>query len=123
MSSLQALRNAHTLTRLVLVWLALFVGAAVATPLLKSPSVEMVCSGAGGTKMVQTDAADTSRLWDYASLDCPACLPLIAPPVAIAAAGLFSADLLHCLWPVSSAPLSSRQGQPWQARAPPVSFA
>lgn len=123
MSSLQALRNAHALTRLVLVWLALFVGAAVATPLFKTPSVEMVCSGAGGTKMVQTDAADTSRLGGGASLDCPACLPWIAPPAAIPAEGWLSSGLSHVLLPLPSAPLSSRPGQSWQARAPPASFA
>ena len=72
MSCLQVLRNAHVLTRLVLVWLALFIGAAVATPWLKSPSVEMVCSGMGGTKMVQTDAGDAPSLLGDASLDCPA---------------------------------------------------
>lgn len=123
MSCLQVLRNAHVLTRLVLVWLALFIGAAVATPWLKSPSVEMVCSGMGGTKMVQTDAGDAPSLLGDASLDCPACLPLIAPPVAILATDLSRGALSQVLLPQSAARLSSLPGQPWQARAPPVFLA
>ena len=123
MFSLQTLRNAHLITRLVLVWLALFIGAALATPLLKSQSVEMVCSGMGGTKMVQTDADEAARLLGFASLDCPACLPLIAPPVANLAADLSSGRLSHVFLPLSTARLVSLLGQPWQARAPPVSLA
>ena len=123
MSCLQALRNAHVLTRLVLVWLALFIGAAVATPWLKSPSVEMVCSGMGGTKMVQTDAGDAPSLLGDARLDCPACLPLIAPPVAILAADLSPVALSQVLLLQSAARLVSLPGQPWQARAPPVFLA
>jgi hypothetical protein len=48
MFSLQTLRNAHLLTRLVLVWFALFVGAAVASPLVKPEAVHLVCSAIGG---------------------------------------------------------------------------
>ena len=117
------LRNAHALTRLVLVWLALFIGAAVATPLLKSPSIEVVCSGMGGTKMVQTDVDGTSSLLGFASLDCPACLRLIATPAAILAADFPPAGLSHVRPALSCALLSSLLGQPWQARAPPVPFA
>jgi hypothetical protein len=90
MFSLQSLRNAHRLTRFVLVWFALFVGAAVASPL------------------------------EHTALDCPACLPLIAPPVADMLAPLPSGNLSHVLQPLPAARLAGFLGQPWQARAPPI---
>lgn len=123
MNPLQTLRNAHCLTRLVLVWLALFIGAAVASPLVKPQSVEMVCSGMGGMKMVQVDLDGTDDATSLGLLDCPACLPLVAPPVAAAPVALPPGGLSHVLLPQPSARLASLLGQPWQARAPPVSFA
>jgi hypothetical protein len=125
MSILQPLRNAHLLTRLVLVWFALFIGVALASPWLKSPSVEMVCSGVGGMKMVQIDGVGANEVAPplQAHLDCPDCLPLMAPPAAISPVAFPPGGLAHVLLPLPSAQLASLLGQPWQARAPPVSFA
>jgi len=100
MFSLQSLRNAHRLTRFVLVWFALFVGAAVASPLVKPEAVQLVCA-----------------------LDCPACLPLIAPPAADVLAQLPTGHLSHVLQALPAARLASLLDQPWQARAPPIFFA
>jgi hypothetical protein len=126
MFSLQSLRNAHHLTRFVLVWFALFVGVAVASPLVKPEAVHLVCSAIGGVKLVQADAAG-SELLDgvvfHTALDCPACLPLIAPPVADLLAPLPTGSLSHVLQPLPAARLASLLGQPWQARAPPIFFA
>jgi len=125
MFSLQTLRNAHHLTRLVLVWFALFVGAAVASPLVKPEAVHLVCSAIGGVKLVQADAAgaDVDGVVSHTALDCPACLPLIAPPVADLLAPLPTGSLSHVLQPLPAARLASLLGQPWQARAPPIFFA
>jgi hypothetical protein len=125
MFSLQSLRNAHRLTRFVLVWFALFVGAAVASPLVKPEAVHLVCSAIGGVKLVQVDAAgaDVDSAVEHTALDCPACLPLIAPPVADMLAPLPSGNLSHVLQPLPAARLAGLLGQPWQARAPPVFFA
>jgi hypothetical protein len=125
MFSLQSLRNAHRLTRLVLVWFALFVGAAVASPLVKPEAVQLVCSAMGGVKLVQLDAAgaDVDVAVAQTALDCPACLPLIAPPVADKLASLPTGNLSHVLQPLPAARLASLLGQPWQARAPPIFFA
>ena len=52
MTFLQSLRNAHRLTRFMLVWFALFIGVAVASPLVKPApeSYEILASGvADGT--------------------------------------------------------------------------
>ncbi len=126
MFNLQSLRNAHRLTRFVLVWFALFVGAAVASPLIKPEAVQLVCSAVGGVKLVQVDAAGVDvdgAVAAHSALDCPACLPLIAPPVADRLAPLPTGCLSHVLQPLPAARLASLLGQPWQARAPPISFA
>ena len=125
MFSLQSLRNAHRLTRFVLVWFALFVGAAVASPLIKPEAVHLVCSAIGGVKLVQVDAAgaNVDAAVAHTALDCPACLPLIAPPAADVWASLPTGHLSHVLQPLPAARLASVLGQPWQARAPPFFFA
>ena len=125
MFCLQSLRNAHRLTRFVLVWFALFVGAAVASPLVKPEAVQLVCSAIGGVKLVPVDAAgaDVDGTVAHTALDCPACLPLIAPPAADVLAKLPTGDLPHALRALPAARLASLLGQPWQARAPPIFFA
>ncbi len=125
MTFLQSLRNAHRLTRFVLVWFALFVGVAVASPLVKPEAVHLVCSAMGGVKLVQADAAgaEVDGVVAHTALDCPACLPLIAPPVADLLAPLPTGNLSHVLQPLPAARLASLLGQHWQARAPPIFFA
>jgi hypothetical protein len=122
MFSLQSLRNAHRLTRFVLVWFALFVGVAVASPLVKPEAVQLVCTAIGGVKLVQVDVAgsDVGAAAAHTALDCPACLPLIAPPAADLLSPLPACNLSHVLQPLPAARLASLLGQPWQARAPPV---
>lgn len=119
MSFLQSLRNAHRLTRFVLVWFALFLGVAVASPLIHPESLQLVCTSAGNVKLVVaatdgSDGADTSQ-----NLDCPLCLPMAAPPVASTHTAAHT-GLSFALTPLEQARLASRIGLPWQARAPPA---
>lgn len=116
---LQSLRNAHFLTRLVLVWFALFIGVAVASPLVKPEATQLVCTAMGGMKLIQVDADSAGGSSAHASLECPACLALTAPPVAAVAAISPAGRLSHVLLPHPAARLASLLGQPWQARAPP----
>ena len=79
MFSLQSLRNAHRLTRLVLVWFALSLGVAVASPILNPQASELICSGAGVMKLiVMTD--DGANEVSGSMLDCPLCATGGAPP-------------------------------------------
>ena len=57
---------------------------AVASPLVNPEAVHLVCSAIDGVKLVQVDAAgvDVDSTVGHTALDCPPCLPLIAPPVA-----------------------------------------
>ena len=76
---MQTLRRAHFLARLVLVWFALSLGVAAASPLVQPRVMELVCSSAGIVKiLVQTD--DGMQEVSNHTLDCPLCLAAGAPP-------------------------------------------
>ena len=118
MFSLQALRNAPHLTRLVLVWFVLFVGVAVASPLVNPEGVQLVCTTAGSVKLLQLDADGEEAQGSHHGLHCPLCLPVAAPPVVSVSAPVH-VGLSHALRPLEQARLASLIGLPWQARAPP----
>ena len=78
---MQRLRNASTLVRLVLAWFALSIGVAVAAPVVQPRALELLCTGAGITKlMVQGDDGQAAPVGH--TLDCPLCAALSAPPPA-----------------------------------------
>ena len=118
MFTLQSLRNAHRLTLLVLVWFVLFVGVAVASPLVNPEGVQLVCTTAGSVKLVQLDADGEEAQSSHHGLHCPLCLPVAAPPVVSFSVPVH-AGLSHALLPSEQARLASLIGLPWQARAPP----
>ena len=76
-SRMQTLRNARLLGRLVILWLVLSLGVAVASPLLKPVSMDVVCSASGVAIVFHDDALRSSN---PSGLHCPLCLPLSAPP-------------------------------------------
>jgi len=118
MTTLQTLRNARWITRFVLVWFALFLGAAVASPLVKSDSTQMVCSTMG-MKLVNLDADEGTGAMPEQSMACPLCMPTAAPaPEALPTP--HPSGLGHALHPLESARLASLIGPPWQARGPPA---
>lgn len=117
MSCLQTLRNARWLTRLVLVWFALFIGAAVASPMVNPVSGQMVCTAMGGMKMVM-DGEDGNTAKPSASMDCPLCMPTAAPTPTVLSAP-HPSGLAYALRPLESARLASLITPPWQARGPP----
>ena len=71
---MQTLRNARFLTRLVLVWFALFLGAAIASPIVKPQPLQWVCGGAGALKVVAGGDDDGTATAGH-TLDCPLCAP------------------------------------------------
>ena len=118
MSALQTLRNAHHLTRLVLVWFALFIGVAVASPLVHAEGVQLVCTSAGTVKLVQLDADGEDAQSQHKGLHCPLCLPSAAP-AQVSVQAPVHVGLSYALMPLEQARLASLIGLPWQARAPP----
>jgi len=118
MLSLQSLRNAHLLTRLVLVWFALFIGVAVASPWVKPQSSQMVCSAMGGVKMVLDDASSTPVASD--GMECPLCAPIVPPASPVALSLEVASELAHALRPTSSAHIAWLTGSPLPPRGPPA---
>ena len=118
MSSLQTLRNAHLLARLVLVWFALFIGVAVASPLIKPQSSQMVCSSMGGIKLVLDDAADTPIA--SGGMECPLCAQTVPPASPVALSLAVASGLAHALRPIPSAHIAWLSGSPLPPRGPPA---
>ncbi len=118
MSCLQTLRNARWLTRLVLVWFALFIGAAVASPMVNPVSGQMVCTAMGGMKMVM-DGEDGNTAKPSASMDCPLCAPMATPPSPQARAVESPSVLAHVLQTLPAAHIAGLTGAPLPPRGPP----
>lgn len=115
---MQMLRRAPWITRLVLAWFALFVGGAVASPLVRSEGLQMVCSGMGGMQLVSLDAGDDVLSTVPQATDCPLCMPAAAPSPAQGKPP-HPGGLAYALHPLASSRLPSLIGLPWQARGPP----
>jgi hypothetical protein len=119
MTFLQSLRNAHRFTRFMLVWFALFIGVAVASPLVKPQAAQMVCSAMGGMKMVVLgDLGDIDRSSD--GMDCPLCTQVSAPPTPVFTGFAPPSALAHALRPIAQAHIAWLSGSPFPPRGPPV---
>ena len=117
--AMQSLRNAHLLTRLVLVWFALFIGASVASPLVKPQETQMVCSAMGGMKMVMGDDAGDSQT-SSGGMDCPLCAHVSAPPPAVVMCFEPVNTLAHALRPIPAAHIAWSTRAPLPPRGPPA---
>jgi hypothetical protein len=78
---MQRLRNARLLARQVLVWFALAVGVAIASPLIQPQSSTLVCSAGGALKFLPVGEDAGAVPAGAGLLDCPLCLQMAAPPV------------------------------------------
>lgn len=117
---MHALRTSSTLARLVLAWLMLTLGVAMAAPLVQPQAMEIVCSTGAGAKVVFVASDDEAPLVAPATLECLLCLGASAPPVAIALPGL-------CPVPKAGPPavrpavrIVATHGAPLPARGPPT---
>jgi hypothetical protein len=115
---MQALRNASFLARLVLAWFALFIGVAVASPMVNPVSVDLVCTASGGAKlMIKGDAGDKAA---GHSLDCPLCVSGGAPPPIESIAAVYEPALAHVLQSIPAARIAALMAAPLPARGPPA---
>lgn len=118
MQILQFMRQAHLLARFVLVWFALSIGVAIASPIVKPQAMELICSGSGAMKLlVKTD--DGAQAQSGHTLDCPLCATLSAPPPVVRVSVAPSQPLAHALQPVAAAHIAGRTAAPLPARGPP----
>lgn len=122
---MQSLRNAHFLARLVLAWFVCAIGVAVASPLVRPQSIELICATGGANKLIvkSTSGAEPSKSGEVRghTLDCPLCAAAwVAPPVAVLTPPLAPSSLSHALQPVESARSAGRVAAPLPPRGPPV---
>jgi hypothetical protein len=116
---MQSLRRAHLLARFVLVWFALSIGVAIASPVIKPQAMELICSGTGVMKLlVQTDDG-VKEVSTHSSLDCPLCAGFGAPPLAQTVLAPSQKSLGHVLQPVPAAHIAWLTAAPLPARGPP----
>lgn len=78
MSAMEAIRAHRLLARIVLAWFVLFVGASVASPIIKPSSAQFICSASGAMKIVSADSGDGDGEAPsaVATMDCPLCIPV-----------------------------------------------
>ncbi len=69
------------LARWVLLWFALSLGAAIASPMVSPKTVELICSSAGAMKLI-VKSDDGSISQGSHTLDCALCVGTAAPPPA-----------------------------------------
>jgi hypothetical protein len=114
---MQVMRNAIQLTRLVLVWFALSLGVAIASPVVNPHSMDLVCTSSGSMKLVvqgDDDVAASSH-----TLDCPLCASISAPPPAINTSLTQPSPLAHVLQPIAAAHIAALTAPPLPSRGPP----
>ena len=107
------------IARLVLVWFALFIGVAIASPILNPTETQMVCSSAGGMKMVPSgEEGAEAKL--TANMDCPLCAPVVVPLQSGSTTFDHASPLAHSLHPVAAAIIAAHTAPPLPSRGPPV---
>ena len=113
------LRQAKTLARFVLVWFALSVGVAMASPLVAPKSMELVCTTGGTMKLVSTGDSDKSESTDH-TMDCAHCMAVGIPPAPISSQFIKPSSLAHALHPIAAAHIAAVTAPPLPSRGPPA---
>lgn len=116
---MQSLRNIKFIARFVLVWFALSIGVAMASPIVKPQAMELICSSAGAMKLlIQTD--DGAKEVSSHTLDCPLCASNNAPPPSVAHLTAEPAQpLAYAMQSIPAAYITSLTAAPPPARGPP----
>lgn len=124
-----SIRPRQLFARSMLAWFVLFVGASVASPLIHPVDWQEVCTSAGARRLVvggnSADGSDGSDgLWSALAhtLDCPACLPGLAP--APGRLALVAPTWTAALAPDAgggAGPVARATSAPLPARGPPGS--
>lgn len=116
---MQFLRNAKTLARLVLLFFALAMGAAVASPLMKTSAMELVCDGSGTMKLVAGSHGEAPATGAHL-LDCPLCIGAVAPPALDRPVAQLHPAPARQLSPLPSTPIAAKAAAALPARGPPA---
>ena len=122
---MQTLRNAHLIARFVLVWFALSIGVAIASPIVKPQGMEVICTGTAGVMKLMLKTDDGSdRDAAHNTLDCPLCGLLgAAPPPIVSPVKLAPTQALaHATQSIPAARIAALTAAPLPARGPPTAF-
>ncbi|WP_310625140.1 DUF2946 family protein [Limnohabitans sp.] len=115
---MQQFRNALHITRLVLVWFALSVGVAIASPVLNP--MDVVCTGTGMIKLVVH--GDDGSAAPAKTMDCPLCVANTAPPPEVNTMLAQPSPLAHAVQPIAAAHIAAVTAPPLPSRGPPALF-
>ena len=111
-------RPGASLIRWVLLWFALSLGAAIASPVVHPQAMELVCSATGSVKaVVHTD--DGAQELGAGHMDCPLCVLAGAPPATPTVRLPTPLPLAHAVQPIPSARIAAATAAPMPARGPP----
>ncbi|WP_370678626.1 DUF2946 domain-containing protein [Comamonas sp. GB3 AK4-5] len=117
---MHALRNAHHLARWVMLWFALTLGVAIASPWVSPRTMELVCTTGGVMKMVVLSDQGEAVTSLHSSLDCPLCLGLALPPASHWSTAPQPVPLGPTLQPIVARYLPAATGGPLPPRGPPA---
>ncbi|MCW8174908.1 DUF2946 domain-containing protein [Verminephrobacter aporrectodeae subsp. tuberculatae] len=120
MSPMQTIRHARWLARLVLAWFVLSIGVAVASPLVKPRSMELICSGSGAITLLTQTADGTQEISNHHTLDCPLCVHAGAPPSRPASGQPVVYPRAQTLRALPAAHIAARTAAPLPPRGPPT---
>ena len=113
------LRQVHLIARVVLVWFALSVGVAIASPLVKPQAMELICSASGVLKLlIKSDQG--SEVVSLHTLDCSLCATGYAPPPVVQLHVDPVQPLAYVLQSIPTAPVASLSAAPPPGRGPPA---
>ena len=119
------LRHAIQLTRFVLVWFALSIGVAIASPVVNPQVMDLVCTSTGSMKLVVQDQNNGDGEGVAASshtLDCPLCASISAPSPVLNTSLTQPSPLAHALQPLAAAHIAAITAPPLPSRGPPALF-
>jgi hypothetical protein len=116
---MQFLRQSHLIARFALVWFALFVGVAAASPLVNPQSIELICSGSGVMKLVVQSGDGASETAAHTQ-DCSLCGVVGVPPPVAKTLPVLAQPLAFALQRIPAARIAVLTGAPLPARGPPT---
>ena len=119
MTLLHTLRNTPWIARLALLWFALTLGVAVASPMVNPQQELVICTGAGMLKVVLADDGSYSTSSTSDGMHCPWCAAGGAPVSVQVKTPQPPHPLSHVLQKIPAAHIAALTAAPPPARGPP----
>lgn len=121
MSILHTLRNTPWLAKLALLWFALTLGAAVASPIVNPQNELLLCTSAGMVKVVQNADGSISTS-PSTGVHCPLCVVGGAPPSHVSEVVAPVQSLGGLLQGIPADRIAASTAAPPPSRGPPASI-